>query len=233
MTNKRLQPGSGPRRSVFDRVCQRIQVSGLCLRVLDGSGGKVSERPGETISWHGLPADEAATRLAASFAEGLAEIEVASRRAAHGENRITAKPGRGPLLRFALQFVQPLVLVLLLAGVVTAILGEWVDSGVIFGVTLINAVIGFVQEGHAENALAALARSLASEVTVLRGGCKQRLASTMLVPGDIVLLAGGFIPPDDVPGLKALGVREVFTEGSRLDDVVAFVRRVAEERLPA
>lgn len=51
--------------------------------------------------------------------------------------------------------------------------------------------------------------------------------------GDIVLLAGGFIPPDDVPGLKALGVREVFTEGSRLDDVVAFVRRVAEERLPA
>ena len=51
--------------------------------------------------------------------------------------------------------------------------------------------------------------------------------------GDIVLLAGGFIPPDDVPGLKALGVREVFTKGSRLDDVVAFVRRAAEERLPA
>mgnify|MGYP006329604073 CR=1 FL=1 len=50
---------------------------------------------------------------------------------------------------------------------------------------------------------------------------------------DIVLLAGGFIPPDDIPGLKALGVREVFTEGARLDDVVAFVRRAAEERLPA
>ena len=50
---------------------------------------------------------------------------------------------------------------------------------------------------------------------------------------DIVLLAGGFIPPDDIPGLKALGVREVFTEGAKLDDVVAFVRRVAEERLPA
>ncbi|MBK6804147.1 MAG: cobalamin B12-binding domain-containing protein [Betaproteobacteria bacterium] len=50
---------------------------------------------------------------------------------------------------------------------------------------------------------------------------------------DIVLLAGGFIPPDDIPGLKALGVREVFTEGARLDEVVAFVRRAAEERLPA
>jgi cation-transporting ATPase F len=120
--------------------------------------------------------------LQASYDEGFAGAEVLSRRALHGENRITPKPGKGPLLRFALQFVQPLVLVLLLAGVVTAVLGEWVDSGVIFGVTLINAVIGFIQEGRAEDALAALARSVSSEVTVLRDGCKQRLPSTELVP---------------------------------------------------
>ena len=86
-----------------------------------------------------------------------------------------------PLLRFALQFSQPLVVVLVIAGVVTAFLGEWVDSGVIFGVTLINAVIGFIQEGRAEDALAALARSVTSEVTVLRGGAKRRLPSTALV----------------------------------------------------
>ncbi|MCC2869205.1 MAG: cation-transporting P-type ATPase [Candidatus Accumulibacter phosphatis] len=205
-----------------------MQVSGPCLRVLDGSGSKLSDRPGETISWHGLPADEAATRLAASFAEGLAETEVASRRAAHGENRITAKPGRGPLLRFALQFVQPLVLVLLLAGVVTAILGEWVDSGVIFGVTLINAVIGFVQEGHAENALAALARSLASEVTVLRGGCKQRLASTMLVPGDIVLLAAGDKVPADLRLFRAKDLQAI--ESALTGESAAVAKH--EETLP-
>jgi cation-transporting ATPase F len=116
----------------------------------------------------------AAARLEARFDDGLREDEVLERRAVHGENRMTPKAGKGPILRLALQFGQPLVLVLLLAGTVTALLGEWVDAGVIFGVTLINAVIGFIQEGRAENALAALARSIKSEVTVLRGGCKQR-----------------------------------------------------------
>ena len=162
-----------------------------------GKGSTMSE-PARHADWHHLAADEAATRLSASCDDGLGEDEVRSRRAEHGENRITPKPGKGPLLRFALQFVQPLVLVLLLAGTVTAFLGEWVDSGVIFGVTLINAVIGFIQEGRAESALAALARSVSSEVTVLRGGCKQRLPSTELVPGDVVLLAAGDKVPADL-----------------------------------
>ena len=150
------------------------------------------------IAWHSLPAEEAAARLTASFEQGLDDAEVACRRSQHGENRLTPAPGRGPLLRFALQFVQPLLLVLVLAGLVTAILGEWVDAAVIFGVTLVNAVIGFIQEGRAESALAALARSVVSEVTVLRGGCKQRLSSTELVPGDVVLLAAGDKVPADL-----------------------------------
>jgi len=150
------------------------------------------------IAWHTLAADEAAAHLDASFEHGLAEDEVRSRRAIHGENRITARPGKGPWRRFALQFVQPLIVVLLAAGVITAILGEWVDSGVIFGVTLINAVIGFIQEGRAEDALAALAHSVSSEVTVVRGGCKLRLASTALVPGDVVLLVAGDKVPADL-----------------------------------
>jgi cation-transporting ATPase F len=112
-------------------------------------------------------------------------------------------------LRFALQFVQPLVLVLLLAGSVTAILGEWVDSGVIFGVTLINALIGFIQEGRAESALAALARSVTSEVTVLRDGCKQRLSSTELVPGDVVLLAAGDKVPADLRLFRARDLQAI------------------------
>ncbi|WP_291993435.1 cation-transporting P-type ATPase [Candidatus Accumulibacter sp. ACC003] len=157
----------------------------------------------EHNDWHHIAAAEAAARLAACCDDGLAEDEVLARRAVHGENRITPKLGKGPLLRFALQFVQPLVLVLLLAGVVTAFLGEWVDSGVIFAVTVINALIGFIQEGRAENALAALARSLSSEVTVLRGGGKQRLPSTALVPGDIVLLAAGDKVPADLRLFRA------------------------------
>jgi cation-transporting ATPase F len=169
----------------------------------------MNERSTERVAWHFIAADEAATRLEASCDDGLAEEEVVSRRAVHGENRITPKPGKGPLLRFALQFVQPLVLVLLLAGVVTAFLGEWVDSGVIFGVTLINAVIGFIQEGRAEDALAALARSVSSEVTVLRGGCKQRLPSTALVPGDVVLLAAGDKVPADLRLFRAKDLQAI------------------------
>ena len=169
----------------------------------------MSEEFAQPTAWHCLPADEAATRLTASFEEGLGDNEVASRRAQHGENRITPRPGKGPLLRFALQFVQPLVVVLLLAGVVTAILGEWVDSGVIFGVTLINAAIGFIQEGRAANALEALARSVTSEVTVLRGGCKQRLPSTDLVPGDVVLLAAGDKVPADLRLFRAKDLQAI------------------------
>jgi cation-transporting P-type ATPase F len=155
------------------------------------------------IHWHHLATDEVAGQLATELERGLADAEVSARRARHGENRITPKPGKGPWLRFALQFAQPLVLVLLLAGAVTAFLGEWVDSGVIFGVTLINALIGFIQEGRAESALAALARSVTSEVTVLRGGARQRLPSTALVPGDVVLLAAGDKVPADLRLFRA------------------------------
>ncbi|MEF8722610.1 MAG: HAD-IC family P-type ATPase [Candidatus Accumulibacter delftensis] len=169
----------------------------------------MNERSRERVAWHFIAADEAATRLQASYDQGLAAGEVLNRRALHGENRITQKPGKGALLRFALQFVQPLVLVLLLAGVVTAVLGEWVDSGVIFGVTLINAVIGFIQEGRAEDALAALARSVSSEVTVLRDGCKQRLPSTELVPGDVVLLAAGDKVPADLRLFRAKDLQAI------------------------
>ncbi|MFZ4538221.1 cation-transporting P-type ATPase [Propionivibrio sp.] len=148
--------------------------------------------------WHHRPVDEVAALLTTVLDDGLTEEEAATRRAQHGENRITPKPGKGPLLRFILQFSQPLVVVLVIAGAVTAFLGEWVDSGVIFGVTLINALIGFIQEGRAESALAALARSVTSEATLLRNGMKQRLPSTALVPGDVVLLAAGDKVPADM-----------------------------------
>jgi cation-transporting ATPase F len=163
----------------------------------------------QAVAWHYLPAEEAVARLEASCENGLGADEVARRRAQHGDNRITPRAGKGPLWRFALQFVQPLVLVLLLAGTVTAILGEWVDSGVIFGVTLINALIGFIQEGRAESALAALARSVTSEVTVLRDGGKQRLSSTELVPGDVVLLAAGDKVPADLRLFRARDLQAI------------------------
>ena len=106
-----------------------------------------------TKSWHSLEMEEITGTLETDPAEGLTEEEVFSRRKAFGENTLTQKMGQGPVTRFIIQFNQPLVIILLMATLVTLFLQEWVEAGVIFGVILINAVIGFVQESKALKAL--------------------------------------------------------------------------------
>ncbi|MBK8523812.1 MAG: HAD-IC family P-type ATPase [Betaproteobacteria bacterium] len=158
-------------------------------------------------SWHDLSAEAAAQKLATDPVIGLSEAEAAARLLQHGENRLPVPPGKSALRRFAEQLIQPLVLVLILAGSVTAVLGEWVDTGVILGVVLVNAVIGYVQEGKAEAALAALARTLASETMILREGSKRRLGAHVLVPGDVVLLAAGDRVPADLRLIESHGLK--------------------------
>ncbi len=102
---------------------------------------------------------------------------------------------------------------MLVAVIIKLVMGAWVDAGVIFGVVLLNSIIGFMQEGKALNALAALARALTTETTVLRGGEKQRIDSKELVPGDIVLLASGDKVPAD---LRLLQVRSLQIDESAL-----------------
>ena len=105
--------------------------------------------------------------------------------------------GVPPWKRFLEQFNQPLVYILLAACVATAFLNEWVDSSVIFGVILINAIIGYIQESKAEKAIDALNRLVVTEATVRREGRKLRIPSAQLVPGDVVLIqAGDRVPAD-------------------------------------
>ncbi len=148
--------------------------------------------------WHHLPIDEVAELLESDRERGLDRFEVEHRLEAFGPNAITAQKGQGPLIRFLLQFHQPLIYILIVSGLVTAVLGEWVDSGVIFGVVLVNAVIGYLQEAKAVNALAALARTMTTEATVLRQGEKRRIPATELVVGDIVFLQSGDKVPADM-----------------------------------
>ena len=138
--------------------------------------------------WHSLSAHEVVDLLLSSRSRGLNLSEVERRRARFGPNTLTAKKGKGPLVRFLLQFHQPLIYILIASGIITAFLQEWVDSGVIFAVVLANAVIGFIQESKAVNALA---KTMTTEATVLRCGEKQNVPAEELVPGDIVLLQGG------------------------------------------
>jgi Ca2+-transporting ATPase len=163
--------------------------------------------------WHHLPCEEVLEILGPDIDNGLDGFEVMHRRERFGDNILTQRKGRGPLLRFLLQFHQPLVYILLAASLVTAFLQEWVDSGVILGVVLVNAAIGFLQEAKAVKAIEALARAMTSEATVLRAGEKRRISSTELVPGDVVLLASGDKVPAD---LRLIRCRELEIDESTL-----------------
>jgi len=151
-----------------------------------------------TRDWHALGHDEVSARHEVDVATGLTDDEAAARLARHGPNRPKNQPRRHAIRRLLDQLIQPLVLVLISAGVVTALLGEWVDTGVILGVVVINAIVGFIQEGRAEEALAALARAMSTEATVLRGGTTRRIDAEHVVPGDIVHLAAGDKVPADL-----------------------------------
>ncbi len=166
-------------------------------------------KEGGTTPWHTLSATDALGSHGVDPRHGLTEDEAAQRLARHGPNRVRAQPGRSALQRFFSQLKEPLVLVLIGAGVVTAGLGEWVDSSVIFGVVMVNAIIGYLQEGKAEEALAALARAVATDVTVLRGGRRRRMDAVHLVPGDIVWLSAGDKVPADLRLISGKQMRTV------------------------
>ncbi|MFO7665479.1 MAG: HAD-IC family P-type ATPase, partial [Desulfobacterales bacterium] len=163
--------------------------------------------------WHHLPAEEVVDLLDGNSEKGLDASEVKYRLEHYGPNKITSRKEKGPLQRFFLQFHQPLIYILIAAGVVTAIFQEWVDSGVIFGVVLVNAIIGFLQEAKAVNALAALARTMTSQATTLRQGEKKRISSEELVPGDIVFLQSGDKVPAD---MRLIQVRDLQVDESAL-----------------
>ncbi len=136
--------------------------------------------------WHQLPSRQAAGVLDSDPTTGLAQAEVEARLRQFGPNQMTAEKRISEWIRFLLQFHQPLIYVLLVATVVTGTLGEWVDASVIFGVAFLNALIGYLQEAKAERAIEALAKLVITETTVRRGGRKLRIASSQLVPGDVV-----------------------------------------------
>ena len=168
----------------------------------------IAEKP-----WHHLLPDEAVTLLETHPDRGLDSEEVVRRQHRFGANALTQKKGKGPLTIFFLQFHQPLIYILLAASLVTALLREWVDSGVILAVVLVNAVIGFVQESKALQAIQALARTLESEATVIRAGETQHISAAGLVPGDLVLLRSGDKVPAD---LRVLRCRELQIDESAL-----------------
>jgi magnesium-transporting ATPase (P-type) len=156
--------------------------------------------------WHARAAEEAAAKLA-SPPDGLTDDEAAARRARFGPNRLTPPKSRPGWLRFLKQFDDILIYVLLASCAMALLLGHWTDAGVIAGVVVINALIGVIQEGKAEQALAAIRGMLSPQAVVLRGGEAVTLPAEDLVPGDRVLLASGDRVPADLRLERAKGLR--------------------------
>ncbi|MEW5972966.1 MAG: cation-transporting P-type ATPase [Pseudomonadota bacterium] len=157
--------------------------------------------------WHAESAAVALERFESAETSGLSSEEARARLERYGPNHLPPPRRRGPLLRLLLQFHNPLIYVLLAAAAITFGLDHLIDASVILGVVIINALIGFIQEGKAEQALEAVRAMLASHATVLRHGERLEINADELVPGDIVLLESGSKVPADLRLLKAKNLR--------------------------
>jgi magnesium-transporting ATPase (P-type) len=156
----------------------------------------------ETPVWHAVSSDQALHHLG-SDAQGLGTNEVQERLARLGPNRLPEPPERPWWRRLLAQFHNVLIYVLLAAALVTLWLGHYVDTAVIVGVVVINAIMGLVQEGKAQRALEAVRAMLASHAMVLRQGQRLEIDAADLVPGDMVLLESGTRVPADLRLLRA------------------------------
>ena len=167
----------------------------------------------ELTAWHAISADEVLKRLATDVGKGLDAAEAANRLQKYGPNRLPEGKKRGPFMRFLSQFNNILVYVLLGAGFTKLMLNLWVDAAIIFGVVILNALLGFIQEGKAEKALESIRNMLSAEARTLRGGETRMIPADELVPGDIVLLElGDKIPAD----LRLVDAKNLRTEEAAL-----------------
>ncbi|MGJ5632559.1 HAD-IC family P-type ATPase (plasmid) [Nostoc sp. CALU 1950] len=148
--------------------------------------------------WHHLPVEKVTQLLGSDIEAGLSVEEVARRQTRFGLNQFTQGKEQSAWLRFFQQFHQPIQYILLVAALMTALFKDWLDAGVILAVALLNALIGCFQEFKAESAIAALAKVITTEATVVRDNQKRRIPSVEIVPGDLVLLGAGDKVPADV-----------------------------------
>lgn len=130
--------------------------------------------------------------------EGLTAEKAKELLREHGPNRLAERRRTSALRRLVFQFSNPLITVLVIAGIVTALIGDYLDSGVIFAVVVINALIGWIQEGRAQQALESVRALLVATSTVIRDGHREVIDAAEIVPGDLVVLSAGDRVPADI-----------------------------------
>ena len=161
----------------------------------------------DAAAWHAISDGDVVKRLTTDSEKGLDSAEASARLQKYGPNRLPEGKKRGPFMRFLAQFNNILVYVLLGAGFTKLMLNLWVDASIIFGVVVLNALLGFMQEGKAEKALDSIRNMLSAEARTVRGGETRMIAAEQLVPGDIVILESGDKIPADLRLIDAKNLR--------------------------
>ncbi len=160
----------------------------------------------ENLAWHTLDAEQVLRDLEVRQ-QGLTTAEAKKRLERYGPNQLQEAPRAGFLALLWGQLNNFVVILLIIASVVSALLGDYLEAGAILAIVVLNAILGIVQEQRAEQALAALQKLAAPEAQVLRDGSHQSIPAYDLVPGDIVFLEAGNFIPADLRLLEAINLR--------------------------
>lgn len=182
------------------------------------------------VFWHTLPLEQVTDQLGIAPEKGLSAAEAGTRMAKFGPNELKAKKGKSPLLLFLIQFKNPLLYILLIAGAVKAALDSWAEAIVIWAAAVLNAVIAFTQEAKAESAICSLASAVTTRALVRRNGQMVQLPSRELVPGDVVLLASGDKVPADLRLLRSRNLQ--VNESALTGESVAVEKKADAAPLP-
>jgi len=158
-------------------------------------------------TWHAMSSDEVLAALGTQPQAGLTSEDAKSRLSEYGYNQLAEKPRPGFFKMVLAQLNNFIVILLIIAAIVSALLGEWIDAGAIFAIVVLNAILGVIQESRAEQALAALKKLAAPEAQTLRDGKRVTLPASELVPGDIVFLEAGNFVPADIRLVEAANLR--------------------------
>jgi magnesium-transporting ATPase (P-type) len=167
----------------------------------------------DVAPWHAMSQAEVVERVITSSETGLSLSEASARLQKYGPNRLPEGRKRGPFTRFLAQFNNILVYVLFAAGFTKLLLSLWIDAGIIFAVVVLNALLGFIQEGKAEKALDSIRNMLSAEARTMRSGETRMIPAEQVVPGDVVLLESGDKIPAD---LRLIEVKNFRTEEAAL-----------------
>jgi Ca2+-transporting ATPase len=190
------------RGGLFYLYKYEISFFGAVSNMSDVTGNKKYAE----LEWYSLEAEKVLNHLEV-YEQGLSSAQVAVRLEQYGPNQLNEAPRAGFLEILWGQLNNFVVILLIIASIISALLGDYVEASAIMAIVVLNAILGIVQEQRAEQALAALKKLAAPDAQVLRDGVRRSVPSSLLVPGDIVFLEAGNFIPADLRLLEAVNLR--------------------------